>query len=239
MRTLLTGVSWDSETDNSLRSSSGTLSGLASLEYSTLCKDAAFAYSSDRLEYSYNATGRVELFVVDRAAFEEELKTGDGLVSQGVILSDSYCLGSTCQASCNLKEVKDWCLVFWNVDNDQKPVNVSYLYHLSGGHEDSDQLVWILSSVCVALVLLLFGFCIGCCVVSKRRQNEKNDASKEAKCPQQVPLLQQVVHPSQDFLCPMPPPPPPPPLPVMVPSSSHHSLHDAYFQVKMKSMRFV
>eukprot|EP00210_Caulerpa_lentillifera_P007961 g7600.t1 len=237
--------SWHSETDNSLRSSSGTIMRLAPMQYSSLCKDTAFAYSGGRLEYSYNATGLVQLFVVDRAAFEQKLETGDGLVSQGVILPDSYCLGRSCQASCDLRDVENWCLIYWNLDESLTPVNVTYQYQLSGGSQEMDPLVLILTLICVALVCLLFCFIIGCCIVRKRQKNRNNanntrkrngtrDEEMESVSTsslnqqQQVPLLPQMIHPSQDFLCPLPPPPPP--LPMMVNSGSHHSMRDAFYQ---------
>eukprot|EP00210_Caulerpa_lentillifera_P005346 g5109.t1 len=241
--------SWQVESTESLSSSSGKIMELGPFKTAAVCDDPALEKTRHSLEYSYESTGLLELFVVDRDAYEERLTSQDDFVSHGIVLKDSYCIGRSCKTSCNIKKVKNWCLIFWNVDQRQIPVNVTYLYQSTAAHKKKNTTVMILSIACAALVLILVVSCIGCCIARKKQKKQgtkkgtqdstgsQNNASNMTPLInhhiQNPPPAETLYHPPTPYQFPPPHPPPPfpvPTYPAMMNSASQHSMHDSVYQ---------
>lgn len=56
------------------------------------------------------------------------MSAGQGLVSKGIIIDGSLCLGMSCEHTAELNGVQNWCLMFINIDSDLITANIRFQY---------------------------------------------------------------------------------------------------------------
>lgn len=49
-------------------------------------------------------------------------------MSDEVIVPGSYCIGRSCELTADLLGVKDWCLMFMNIDSDLVTADIHFEY---------------------------------------------------------------------------------------------------------------